>query len=271
MQMDKMSILKLLLVTFPESIMNIYIALLITGDRLKLPLMSSKNDKSKNVIRLLIAVVLMSLVQFIGRALIHDMYTYFIYNVILTIIIFRFVYADKAYINKDSSNLTKIIMYLNLWKKPIIQVGIIILTLLTIENIYLPPTLRLLKINTMQEAYQIPWVNLVLPQIDRFFQILIISLTWQYKRISQNIKIYDCNRTLFLVIFSYIILLEFSLSYLYINYFDILSNVLQILFFVLISAMSVINVITYKFALTMIDKIHYKHAKKGEKYCEKNK
>ena len=269
--MDKMSILKLLLVTLPESIMNIYIALLITGDRLKLPLMGSKNDKYRNIIKLLIAIALMSLVQFIGRSLINDMYTYFIYNVILTIIVFRIIYSNYTYINKDKRILTKINIHLNLWKKPIMQVGIIILTLLTIENIYLPPTMRLLKIDTMKEAYQIPWVNLVLPQIDRFFQILIISLTWQYKRISQNIRNYNCNKTLFLVIFSYIIVLEFSLSYLYINYFEILSNVLQILFFILLSAMSVINVMAYKFSLNMIDRIHYQHAKKGEGSFEKNK
>jgi hypothetical protein len=109
---------------------------------------------------------------------------------------------------------------------------------------------------------EVQWVNLVLPQIDRFFQILIISLAWQYKRFSDNIENYSCKKPIFLIVFTYSVLMEFGISYLYVSCYNILSIPLKILFFIIILPMGIINILFYSFELEIIDKIYQKHKRK---------
>lgn len=261
--MDDMSILKLILVTIPESVFNIYIAFLLTGDKLKLPIKGYKSDTKKNIAKLIVAVVLFSLTQFFGRAYIKDLYIYSIYNITMSIIILRIVYGKYHRFDRDKKPILNIITILNQWKKPVIQVFIMTFVLMTIENLYLPSFLRLLNINSYTEAYKIPWANLVIPQIDRFFQFLVISLVWDFSRVKNNIKNHRYNKTLFVVIFIYTLIFEFSVSYLYLRYFDVFNNALRILFLILLASMSIMNIYAYKTALDIVDKT-YIHIKKGD-------
>ncbi|PYG84265.1 hypothetical protein LY28_03717 [Ruminiclostridium sufflavum DSM 19573] len=261
--MDNMSILKLILVTVPESILNIYIALLMTGERLKLPIKCYGNKEKENIIRLIIAVALFTFVQFIGRAYISDLFIYTTYNIISSIIILRFVYFPFSRFDKDKKLVINIINILNNWKKPAIQVCIIFFVIITIENLYLPLILKILNITTYSEVYKIPWANLVIPQVDRFFQLLIISFLWDLSRVNNNIlKTYKCNKVLFLMLFLYMLIFEFSVSYLYLRYFNVYSNPIKIFFFILLASMSIINIYVYKATLNLVDKT-YLHSKKG--------
>lgn len=268
--MDKMSILKLILVTVPESIFNIYIALLITGEKLKLPLKGYRNEEKRNIIKLITAVTLFSTVQYIGRASISDLYIYTICNVISSIIILRFIYSPFTRFDKDKKLIINVKNSFYNWKKPFIQVCIIFIVLLTIENLYLPLVVKILNISTYSEVYKIPWANLVIPQVDRFFQFLIISLLWDLSRVNNNIiKNYKCNKVLFVVLFLYILIFEFSMYYIYLRYFNVFSNAIKIFFFILLASMSIINIYAYKATLNIVDKT-YLHNKKGGLHREKD-
>lgn len=262
--MDNMSILKLILVTAPESILNIYVAFLLTGDRLKLPFKCPKNEFKKYVIKLTLAVALFSLAQLIGRSVIQNLYAYSIYNITISIVILRLVYGKYGNFNRDKKLSVNIQDILSAWKKPFYQVCIMTFVLLTVENLYVPLVLSILKISSYTDAYKIPWVNLVIPQVDRFFQLLIVSLLWDFSRVKNNIKNHNYNKLLFLIVFFYIILFEFSVSYLYLKYFNFYSLYVRYLLLVFLASMSIFNIYVYKTALDIVDKT-YLHIKKGEK------
>lgn len=268
--MDNMSILKLILVTVPESILNIYIALLITGERLQLPIKGCGNEEKRNLIKLIVSVALFSFVQFIGRTYISDLFIYTIYNIISSIIILRFVYKPFTKFDRDKKLIININNSFNNWKKPVIQVCIIFFVIITIENLYLPLVFKILNITTYSDVFKIPWANLAIPQVDRFFQLLIVSFLWDFSRVNNNIiKTYKCNKVLFVVIFLYMLTFEFSVSYLYLRYFNVFSNAIKIFFFILLASMSIINIYVYKATLNIVDKT-YLHNKKGGLNSEKD-
>lgn len=259
--MDLMSIYKVIVVTIPENICSIYIAFLLTGNRLQLPFRDNKNDRKDNFFKLLICVALFTLVQYLGRFLIKDMSVYFVTNMLASIFIIAFVYNEKNLALKDKKALA---VLANKLKMPFVQVGIIFITLATIETIYIPPVLNSIGITSMSDAYNIPWVNLALPQIDRFFQILILTLVWNYERMSKNIINYNCKKPVFLISFIYVIIVEFGFSYLYVNSYKNLSVQLKVVFCALVISMCIFNVLFYKIELGVIDKIYQRHRKKGE-------
>lgn len=261
--MDKMSILKLILVTVPESVLNIYIAFLFTGDRLKLPFKCPKNELKKYIMKLVLAVALFSLAQLIGRAGIQSLYTYSIYNISISIVILRSIYGKFGNYDRDKKLSVNIKDILSVWKKPFYQVCIMTFVLMTIENLYIPLALDILKISSYTDAYRIPWVNLVIPQVDRFFQILIVSLLWDFSRVKNNVRNHNYNKFLFIIVFFYIILFEFSVSYLYLKYFNVYSLNIRYLLLVFLASMSIFNIYVYKTTLDIVDKT-YLHIKKGE-------
>ncbi len=260
--MELMSIYKIILVTLPENICNLFIAFLLTGDRLKLP---GKNNTKPTIVKFVATVFIFTFIQFFGRYFLKDITAYFILNTLLSTIVLGMIYKNKVSFSIDNKFNTNVIFFLNQWKLPFIQVGIIFLTLAAIETIYIPPILKILDISSMTEAYQITWVNLLLPQIDRFFQILIISFAWQYKRFSDNIENYSCKKPIFLIIFTYSVLMEFGISYLYVSCYNSLSIPLKILFFIIILPMGIINILFYSFELEIVDKIYKKHTRKEVK------
>lgn len=254
--MEQMSIIKLLLVTLPENICSIYIAFLLSGDRIKLPFRDNGFDRRKNIAKLLTTVILLSIVQYIGRYISSSMDTYFLLNIVSSTLIIGCVYNKYNSINHDKKILSKFVNFLNIWKKPFVQVLLIFFILYFIEIVYLPPVLQLLSIPSMKELYKIPWANIVFPQIDRFFQFLIISALWNYQRINLNLLNLKCKKPLIVILYTYIILLELGFSYLYITGFSLLNMQFKIICFILLLCIIAFNIFISKIVLNMIDRIY---------------
>lgn len=260
--MDQMSIAKILLVSVPENICNIYIAFLLTSSRTKLPFRDNPADRANNIFKLLLTVALFTITQYIERLLAPDMGAYFVANIISSILILGIVYNEYAIINRDIVFSGKVKAVLKTWKEPFIQVIIIFTLLYFIEIVYIPPVLQLLGITSPEELYKVPWANLVFPQVDRFIQILIITALWNYQRLNFTLLKYKSRKPLFLVTFVYIILVEFGFSYLLITGFGRLSIQLKLIFFVLLLCMTAFNLVLSKAILNIVDTI-YKIERKG--------
>lgn len=259
-----MSITKLLLVTFPENLFNIYLAFLLTGYRLYLPFRDNKEDRRNNVVKLLITVGMFSLVQFLGRRFIQDIAIYFIFNILFSVIILGVVYSKLPAYKGEKKFTHNLLNIIKSFRKPLIQVSIMFCSLYFLEAIFIPPLMQTLKLQSVGELFSIQWINLLFPQIDRFLQFLAISMLWNYQRLNHNILQYHCKKSLFLLPIIYIIVAEFIIIYLYIIGFNTLNIQVKIILFIFIVSMIPFNLFLYKIVLNVIDRIYKNYIRRKE-------
>lgn len=259
--MDKIDIVKFFIVTVPENILNIYLSFLLTGTKLNLPFKDNPKDRRSNLLKLITIVGMFSLIQLIFRRILPDIGTFFVVNIILSALSLWLVYADKS--------ISGIRDLLKSFAIPILQTFVIIAFLLTIESIYIPVTLQAVNIK-LDDVFlpQYRWLNILLPQIDRFFQVLIILTAWDFSRIRKNATYYNCKKPIYVAAFAYLIVIQFGFVYAYIKAFFGFEVPVRILFFILCSGMGIGNLLCFKYACKFIENI--KTAERGEKIENKN-
>ncbi len=262
--MDQMSIAKLLLVTLPENLFSIYVAFLLTGDRLNLPFRDNIKNRKQNIIKLLLVVSMFSTIQFVGRRFIHDIATYFILSIFLSTTILNIIYRTSRFYNREKDFIYNIVSVINSFKKPFLQVFIMFGFLYSIEAIYIPPIMQTLQVQSIKELFTIQWVNILFPQFDRFLQLLVITVLWNSQRLNKNISQYSCKKSFSILPIIYIIVAEFIIIYLYVCSFNNLNIQVKIIIFIFITSMAPFNLFLYKIVLNVIDRIHLNYVKKGE-------
>lgn len=141
-----------------------------------LPFRDDKNERKSNILKLLLTVALFTVSQYLERFLLKDIASYFVTNMFISTLILGIVYSDKSSRVQSKRLVTAIISYLNKWKTPFIQVGIIFITLATIETIYIPPLVSIgIKTAQLEILCAAFMPNCILEEISLFYSAQIVN------------------------------------------------------------------------------------------------
>ena len=268
--MEEINCIKILVVSMPETLAGIYAAFLLTGWRRYLPFRDNPENRKDNVVKLVIAVIILTASQVLDRFYL-DIGNAMLVNAAWIIVVFRVVYSRRTNKDKcDKNGAFKLIKAeLLLWVRPLIQTLIIYTILISVESVYMPLVLKAMNLRMTEILKPKYWYdNLILPQVDRYFQILIIVSAWNKQRAAINIKLYKMNKWLYIGSFSFIILLEFFYTYIYISQFPHFADMQKITLFFPCILVFAFNYSMYKLITSPIDKVvsFLKSRGKNEEY-----
>lgn len=245
--MDKMSLLSVVTVSIPEEILSIYLCFLITGEKFHLFL-----DDKINVIRLAIAVSLMVTSSVVLRALLPEMVLFFLVNMLVIAVIFKFTYKMKWY----KAALNSLILY-----------GF----LMSIEIVYAPVFLTIAGITMEQLQSSDSWRILCSIPI-RGIQIFLIISLWNWNKVVFNIKEYKEVRVTFFLFMTLLLSIELLFVLIFLNNFSGMASHVRWVYMGGFSLFSVLNFSLFKLlsvftnAVVRRDLAEYINSKREARY-----
>lgn len=219
--MDKMSLLSVVTVSIPEEILSIYLCFLITGEKLHLFL-----DDKINVIRLAIAVSLMVTSSVVLRALLPEMVLFFLANMLVIAVIFKFTYKMK-------------------WYKAAINSLILYGFLISIEMVYAPIFLTIAHINVEQLRSSDIW-RIIYSIPVRGIQLFLIISLWNWNKVVFNIKEYKEVRGIFFIFMTVLLSTEILFLFLFLKHFSNMESQVQWIYMGGFSLFAVLNFSLFK-------------------------
>jgi hypothetical protein len=158
---------RLLLVSIPENILSLYLAFLLTGCSLALPFKDDKRLRPIHIIKVLVFSVVVSSQQILIKLLLLDLFSGIMINMVVMTICLYFLFPESSKGKRG----------FKIFAKPIEQMFLITILLLTCEAL---PVMLLLNATglSMAEVVKDPILPLLMPQIDRVFQIILITMLW---------------------------------------------------------------------------------------------
>jgi hypothetical protein len=233
--MQHFNLFNTVLLTFPETIFNMYFSFLVVGESRHLPLKDGKPDRRKNVFKLILSVISISLFTDILALYVPDM------NI-------------KSLISMVFATVTVFCIYrINIFKSLLAVVSFIIF-MLSIEAPYMSLIINLVfKSLDNFQAYS-PWVRFPYTLPVRAMQLIGIISVW-------NLKIaFDCAKRVHIRSVGFIALLILLLTMetsMYVNFlvtFPILPFANKILGFLGIVAVAPVNYFIFYLYISTINK-----------------
>lgn len=224
--MDKLGIVSVLLVSFPEAICNLYLGFVLTGHRGKLYL-----DKF-NILRAVIAVSLMVLTSVASRGVLDNLFYIIIVNMVSYILIIKLVYRLKLL----HCCLCVFLFY-----------GI----LFTIEAIYLFPIAAFINSSPGIYCFSNDAVRFILSLPERAIQVFIIVSFWEWDLVYLYMRKFEMQKNTFLFFVITLLLIEATFFHVFIHSLGSLDLWSKIAFSVICFMFGVANVLLSRFVLGM--------------------
>jgi hypothetical protein len=239
--MDKMSLFSVLAISLPEAVLNIYLSFLITGEKTHLYL-----DDRINIIRLCIAAPLMAVATYTVRAVMPNVNFILLVNILVYIIIIRFVYNMKFF-------------------KAFINVIVFMGYLISFEVIFTPVFFQIAGINASQllSNDSLRFLYAVFEKVPEIF--IIISL-WNWNKASFNIKEYKETKAIFSIFIMVLIMTEAIFCFIFVYNLDKIPMVFRVIFTFGCVLFAVFNFLLFKLISVLTNAVAKKEITQSMEY-----
>lgn len=221
--MDKMSLFSILTVSVPEAILDIYFGFLITGDKVHLYL-----DDRINIVRLLIAVTLMSAASATLRYILpNNFLLVLVAHIIVYILILKTVYKLK-------------------WGKSAVVVAAFMFFLVSIELLYFFPFMTFVP-EQAKSIYSNDILRLLYSLPERVIQLFAIISLWNVNKVYFNIKQYKKLLIPFIGLILILSLTEIAFVVIFVNLSGMMDIKVKLIYAAAFFMFALVNYLLFRF------------------------